>query len=283
MFIQTYIKRTYLVNHMNLDKLLESQSSELFKLDPLSWKILEIFTEKGKQTVYSLGRELHGQSRSTIHRRFEGSNRFIGLEKESFIVNYLNTPYRTGDHKYKKYYYLEFKGFLASLKFTKLERHSLFKLAIDGVEKYLSPDLVPLFIEYVKAELALWFQSHIENGLGLTHIKIPHLYYHQTKHSEKIFGDISNAHEPVLPEIFLDPSNDDPVEAENWKYTYSDTWVKLIKIKKEKEEAITKKLSEFDETQQNLVWRWNETMILMYWWRQRQEGLNSITPLFSAS
>lgn len=265
------------MNILGLDKLIQVQASQLFALDKLSWKVLEIFAEKGKQTIYSLYSEPIGQSQSAIRRRFKGSKKFVGLEKEAFITRYLNIKYRDyTPEPYRKYYYLEFKGFLATLRYMKLEKHPLFRVVVDAVEKYVSLDLSELFIEYVKVEIACWFQSHIENGLNLTFIKIPHLYYYQTKHTEKIFGNLASSDDPIMPDILLDPETESSIEVEGWKQTYSNTWLDLTTRKQKLHSELTERLTSFEENQQNILWRWNETMILLYWWRQREEALKGV-------
>jgi len=259
-----------------LDAVIQDQVPQLFSLndkqtpriDKLSRDIIQTMTEKGKQTIYSLYKEIPHVSQSKIRRRFQGSTTYVGLEKEIFITPFVNIPFRETEPKYSKYFYLEFKGFLVSLSFTQLEDHPLFKTAVDVVETYLSSHIVPVFIDYVKAELASWFQAHIENGLQLDYIKVPHLYYYHTKHAEKTFGELYNVVQPIVPDFILDPKASQPILVNDWEHSYSVKFQELIDRRVELGSKLSSAIEGFDEPLRNAVWRWNEIMWVIYWWRR---------------
>jgi hypothetical protein len=216
------------LNQIDLDELLSCQAKSLFDLDDLSWELLKAVSHRGPTTVYSMAKAVP-RERPAVYRRLRGSKDRVGLEKDDYLrVVETRVPATYEDLRRqltRKYYGLTFKGFLASLAVTRLEENYLFQAFMKLLDKTV-PGAQELLTEYIKTELAAWLQSHIENGLHLTHLKSALRYYLGTKDIERLFGKPEEAVEPILTEESLDPRILVP-ELEEFRRTYSETWEKL--------------------------------------------------------
>ena len=75
---------------------------------------------------------------------------------------------------------------------------------------------------------------------------------------------------PVVPDFAFDPRLFRAAPVEGWKYTYSEDLRKLIEKKVELQARLGSAIEEYDEPLKNAVWRWNEIMWIIHWWRERE-------------
>ncbi|MCX6648561.1 MAG: hypothetical protein NTV61_04135 [Candidatus Bathyarchaeota archaeon] len=252
---------------MDYNRLISNQAAQLFDLDPLSWNLLEKIT-KQPENIYSLNRKIEGSSRPAIKTRFDGSVRFVGLEKETFIIPIRRIMHHDNKKIFAKYYYLEFKGFLASLKFMRFSSHPLVAYLTESLKMRGYEELNDFLIEYAQTEIALWFQTHIDNGISLTRLKVPHLFYYKTKNIETTFGNIRSASEHVMPQLIDNPVVREALELGRWDKTYSDDWFRLIGRKHKLKDKIPDKFR-YNSIVTEIQDRW---FILML-----QEGIKKYT------
>jgi hypothetical protein len=248
---------------MDYDELIAEQAANLFPLDELSGQILKIMAERGPQSIYKLYKKIPKASQSAIRRRFEGTDNIIGLEKERFIIHVVNKRFREGVNKYERVYYLDFKGFLASLQYSNLNSQKYFSISNQFFTKYYSGELNKAFNNYVKTEIALWFQYLIENELSPMNLQSPYLFYYATKDIEKVFRVVEEKWNLLLPEELLDPEAPHPPSEIEAVGTFTQTVYDIIEDKKKARSKLEKELAKYDETARKMVDRWFEGSSLL--------------------
>jgi len=214
----------------DIDILLQTQSRELFSLDDLSWDIIYRIAREGPQNVYSLYKLIARSQVGSIRRRIQGSQRYVGLEKEGFLIIQRTESFRETEPKYARYYGLSFKGFLASLTDVRLGENYLFQVLIKYLNDRIPIQTIDYIIEYIKYEIAAWFQSHIENRFVLTYMKNTMSYYMKTKDIEKFFGRPGETWEPIFTDASLEPSAEISV-VDHYREIYSEEWIRLTQQK----------------------------------------------------
>ena len=216
----------------DLSLVLEKQAKRLFELDDLSWKILEQIALNGNTTEYNLNKLLPRVSRTPIRNRLLGTKKYIGLERHGFIRIFNLETIAPNLGKLKQSYNILFKGFIASLGVVPLKKNQLF-LHLKGRLLSKHPEIL---LNYVKSEIALWFQTYIENDLKLSKMKNFSFNYLQTRRmfdSEDIFT------EPDLQIEGFEESGQIYVRiAEHNRKVFSDEWHSLkVEWKTARDEA----------------------------------------------
>lgn len=206
---------------LELDAILQEQAEKMFTLDPLSMQILENITLNGPQTIYSLSRRLD-TNQGQIRRRIQGSKRFITLSETE--------PFRDSDRRYKRFYGFTFKGFLASLAIHEISENYLFQVLERYLEGNVTPEIQGHLTDYIKLEIASWFQYHIENGIELTRMKELLRYYYKTR--TRAMGIPEEHFEPIYTEESLDRTSK-RIEVEDFRHIYSEMFIKLDQRKRD--------------------------------------------------
>ena len=164
----------------DMNKLIMPQSKSLFALDDFSYKILGFIAKSGPSTVYSIEGG-SGVSRQSIYRRLEGEKGITGLLSEQFLKLDSTIKFPKIANVWKKLYGLTFKGFLASLAETSLEKVYLYKAFFEAIKQKAGLQVAEAAERYIKAEVALWLDLQIENGLNLTNLKHAEKFYTETR------------------------------------------------------------------------------------------------------
>jgi hypothetical protein len=185
MFKRTYTERTHYEKIRvqvlkELDKVLCEASSQLFELDKHAREILRNLTDVGPSTVYALSiKNGLNLSRPMIYRRMNGDGEQVSLVKEEFVklVEVKKKPIN------KKSYGVTLKGLFASLADGNiLEEKHPFKEVWLLCEKECPNDTArQAGLDYIKSQLAVWMQFHLDNGLRLTHLKNTRSYFSATQ------------------------------------------------------------------------------------------------------
>jgi len=250
---------------LELDAILQEQAEKLFTLDPVSTQILDNITLNGLQTIYSLEHSLH-INRGQIRRRIRGSTKFIGLEKERFITLSETEPFRESDRRYKRFYGLTFKGFLASLATHEISENYLFQVLERYLEGIVTTEIQSRLTDYIKLEIASWFQYHIENGFQLTYMKDTFGYYLKTRDLQSLMGRPEELIEPILTEESLDRSSS-IIEVVDLQRLYSEVLVGLDQRKRDTRTLLDEKSILSIEGLDKFLVQWPHMMYSKY---QRQ-------------
>jgi hypothetical protein len=174
----------------SLDDQLRTAASRLFEIDEVALDILAVIAEKGPQLVYGLakGKKL---SKATIYRRLQGNVAQPSLIKEKYLRLEGVAPFGRIQDREKKYYGLGLKGFLASLSKVQCEHNYMFKIFLEmyrnhpifeevqaeRLADHQDRELWENVVQLIKVDLLLFFRYHLDQGLRLTYIKNPTVYF----------------------------------------------------------------------------------------------------------
>lgn len=236
---------------IDVDKVLEDLSRELFDLDLASKEILRSIADEGAVNPKPLSDRLTSVTSSTIRRRLglelapkspedppESPKYLPGLPEDDFLKIAGYTMFVKTKELPQVRYGLSFKGFLASLASCRMQYIYLINDYVEKLKFLKKSEHKLVFKQYIKSEIAVWFRTCKENGLDLTNMRDMERFYHRTKEVEKHFGsryelpqDIAETYKRIDPkEMHTD-----------YIRGYSHTWRELIKLKLEKK-ALTEDL-----------------------------------------
>jgi len=174
------------MHRVNLDSILVKQSEALFKIDIISREVLAVIAKQGPLTVYELIKNVRTKkaSRPSVHRRLHGEGKFVGLLGNDFLRICKLRRFKKIKGVWKKFYGLTFKGLLASLSNMRLEETYLGRPFFNDIQQRCGGQEIRDLAEgYIKAELALWMQLHLEFKIFLTHLKSSEDWYRISRSS----------------------------------------------------------------------------------------------------
>lgn len=168
---------------------LRANANMLFELDDTSRIILGNIAERGPSTIYELDK-IRNLSKAAISRRLKGDANLLSLLGENYLRLEGSVAFNRIKGRMKKYYGLTLKGFLASLSNVDCDRNYMFKILLqtlcdthawkeakDHWTQVQTDKILETFRRRAAVDLLLFFQYHVEQGLKLTHIKHPEMYF----------------------------------------------------------------------------------------------------------